>query len=90
MAKDDKQNQEKRYGAPADCLASDAYPAVTTDPDAKNYVQVPRTDLPGNVPEGRFMVQLHKDELKDYDGPVKKGAKMESHPDENRPASDFE
>lgn len=84
MAKDQakQQQQDKKYGAPADALASDAYPAITTDPDAKNYVVRPTSEevspALGEVPKGRFSEQVAKSE---------EGASgEESHPEENQPA----
>ncbi len=85
MAKNDQQ-QEKRYGAPADALASDAYPAVTTEPDAKFYLQRPTSEevspALGEVPAGRFSEQVHKED---------EGASgEESHPETERPAMGVE
>lgn len=84
MAKDQAKQQDKKYGAPADALASDAYPAITTDPDAKNYVVRPTSEevspALGEVPQGRFSEQVAKSE----EGAGSAGE--ESHPEENQPA----
>lgn len=78
------ENQEKKYGAPADQLASDAYPAVTNEPDAKFYAVQPTSaelnvNLAGDVPAERFQEQVLKSEA---------GSKAKaSHPDENQPAA---
>ena len=80
-AKDDK-----KYRAPADALSSDAYPAVTTDPDAKNYLIRPTSEeinpALGEVPADRFQEEVHKE--------AEGASGDEAHPEENRPAASLD
>ena len=80
MAKNDNK-QDTKYGAPADSLASDAYPAITTEPDAKFYAiqdtSEPLDPAMGDVPAGRFQEQVLKTD-------ASSGAE-DNHPVENRP-----
>ena len=82
MAKETKANEEKKYGAPANALASDAYPEKTVEPDAKFYAVQPTSyevnqSVVGEVPADRFQEQVLKSEA---------GANaVDSHPPENQP-----
>lgn len=83
MAK--KDNDEQKFGAPADQLAEEAYVAGTSapHPDAANYVLQPTSaEIPaamGNVPDGRFLEEV----LKGSD--EAKGDAVDAHPAENQP-----
>lgn len=77
MAKD-----EQKYGAPADQLASDAYPEREVLPDAKFYAVQPTSyevnaGAIGDIPADRFQEQVLKSEAGSNAAEV--------HPDENQP-----
>lgn len=80
-----KKEEDKKFGAPADSLAEEAYASASSapHPDAANYVlQETSAEIPaymGNVPEGRFLEEA----LKGSDE-AKSGA-VDAHPEENQP-----
>ena len=89
MAKNEG-NAEKKYGAPADALASDVYPASPgPSPDAKDYVLVTRYHGDGlRIEEQVLKSDLENDEAYS-DVSLESDNVVEAHPAANRPTSDL-
>jgi hypothetical protein len=90
MGETGQTQQEKRYGAPADSLASDAYPAdFGASRDAKDYVLVTKIH-PSGLRIEEQVLKTDLEESEDYEGlSLESEEVVEAHPARNRPTSDL-